>query len=351
VRLEVLPGSALDGPSARWAGAILCRDVLDASGHPALTKGVVLGSDDEQALHDAHPAELHLLWLDEGDVGEDEAAVRIAAAVAGSGTFARPPVESQARLVSAWRGLVEVDVRALAAVNAVDGVTVFTVPDGLHVDAGRTLAGVKITPLAIDEWSLEQAERAALPADGDAGIVRVRPFLPLRVAAIVRQQLTDDARERFERSLGMRSAWFGGSVEPVRYVDDSPEQVRLALADAARTADIVLAVGVASVDPLDVTWQSLIAAGATAVRRGLPMHPGSSYWIAELLGRPVIGVASCGMFSRRSALDLLIARLHAGLSLDPAYLASLGHGGLLGKEAAWRIPPYEAALGDAADED
>jgi hypothetical protein len=311
----------------------------------------VLGTDDEQALHGAHPAELHLLWLDEGDVGEDAAAVRIAAAVAGPGTFARPPVESQARLVSAWRGLVEVDVRALAAVNAVDGVTVFTVPDGLHVDAGRTLAGVKITPLAIDEWSLEQAERAALSADGDAGIVRVRPFLPLRVAAIVRQQLTDDARERFERSLGMRSAWFGGSVEPVRYVDDSPEQVRQALADAARTADIVLAVGVASVDPLDVTWQSLIAAGATAVRRGLPMHPGSSYWIAELLGRPVIGVASCGMFSRRSALDLLIARLHAGLSLDPAYLASLGHGGLLGKEAAWRIPPYEAALGDAADED
>jgi len=351
VRLEVLPGSALDGPSARWAGAILCRDVLDASGRPALTKGVVLGTDDQQALHDAHPAELHLLWLDEGDVGEDSAAVRIAAAVAGPGTFSRPPVESQARLVSAWRGLVEVDVRALAAVNAVDGVTVFTVPDGLHVDAGRTLAGVKITPLAIDEWSLEQAERAALSANGDAGIVRVRPFRPLRVAAIVRQQLTDDARERFERSLGMRSAWFGGTVEPVRYVDDSPGQVRQALADAARTADIVLAVGVASVDPLDVTWQRLIAAGATAVRRGLPMHPGSSYWIAELLGRPVIGVASCGMFSRRSALDLLIARLHAGLPLDPAYLASLGHGGLLGKEAAWRIPPYEAALGDAADED
>ena len=167
----------------------------------------------------------------------------------------------------------------------------------------------------------------------------------------MRQQLTDDARARFERSLGMRSTWFGGTIEPVRYVEDDPEQVRHALIDAAATANLVLAVGVASVDPLDVTWQSLLAAGATSIRRGLPMHPGSSYWIAELGGRPVIGVASCGMFSRRSALDLLIARLHAGLSLDPAYLASLGHGGLLGKEAAWRIPPYEAALGDDPDED
>lgn len=350
MRLEVLPGAAVDGPSARWVGAVLCRDVLDAGGRPALTKGAVLVPGDEVALRNARPEELHLLWLDEGDVGEDAAAVRIATAVSGLGTAARPPVESQARLVAAWRGMVEVDVRALAAVNAIDGVTVFTVPDGLHVDAGRTLAGVKVTPLAIDEWSLEQAERAALSAGDGAGILRVRPFLPLRVAAIVRQHLTDEARDRFERSLGMRSAWFGGTIEPVRYVDDSADQVQQALVDAAGEADLVLAVGVASVDPLDVTWQSLLAAGATSIRRGLPMHPGSSYWIAELLGTPVIGVASCGMFSRRSALDLLIARLHAGLPLDPPYLASLGHGGLLGKEAAWRIPPYEAALGDDADE-
>ena len=305
----------------------------------------------EPALREARPDELHVLWLEEGDVGEDAAAIRIATAVAGPGTSARPPVESQARLVAAWRGMVDVDVTALAAVNAVDGVTVFTVPDGLHVDSGRTLAGVKVTPLAIDERSLRQAEREARSARGGAGILSVRPFLTLRMAAIVRQRLTDEARMRFERSLGMRSAWFGGSVEPVRYVDDSPEHVQQALVDAASSADIVLAVGVASVDPLDVTWQSVLAAGATTVRRGLPMHPGSSYWIAELRGRPVIGVASCGMFSRRSALDLLIARLHAGLPLDAAYLASLGHGGLLGKEAAWRIPPYDGALADDSDED
>jgi hypothetical protein len=351
VRLEVLPGSAVDGPASQWVGAVLCRDVVDADGRAVVVKGTVLSTSDEPQLRQAKAEDLHVLWLDEGDVGEDAAAVRIATAIAGPGTFARPPVESQARLVASWRGMVAVDVKALAAVNAVDGVTVFTVPDGLHVDAGRTLAGVKITPLAISEWSLQQAELAATSAEGGAGILRVRPFHPLRVAAIVRQRLTDAARTRFEQSLSMRSAWFGGSIEPVRYIDDSPDEVRSALVDAAASADLVLAVGVASVDPLDVTWQSLIAAGATSIRRGLPMHPGSSYWIAELRGRPVIGVASCGMFSRRSALDLLIARLHAGLPLDAAYLASLGHGGLLGKEAAWRIPPYEAALGDDADED
>jgi molybdenum cofactor cytidylyltransferase len=350
VRLEVLSGSAVDGAPERWSGAILCRDIIGEDGRALLIKGSRLGPDDTAMLVATHPAELHLLWLDDGDVGEDAAAVRIAAAVAGPGATARPPVESQARLVSAWRGLVSIDVTALTAVNMVDGVTVFTVPDGLPVDAGRTLAGVKITPLAIAEASIEAAERAAAAAPDGSGVVGVRHFLPLRVAAIVRQHLTDDARARFERSIAMRSAWYGGTVATVRYVDDDAEQVQDALRVAAASADVVLAVGVASVDPLEVTWQSLLAAGATSLRRGLPMHPGSSYWIAELLGSPVIGVASCGMFSRRSALDLLLARLHAGLPLDPTYLASLGHGGLLGREAAWRIPPYEAALDDDPDE-
>jgi molybdenum cofactor cytidylyltransferase len=350
VRLEVLPGSAIDGPPARWLGAVLCRDVIDGDGRPALAKGTRLRPEDTTVLARASPAELHLLWLDEGDVGEDDAAVRIAAAVAGPGTEARDPVESQVRLVSAWRGLVQVDVPTLAAVNAVDGVTVFTVPDGLPVDAGRTLAGVKVTPLAIAESAVLAAERAASPARDGVGVLAVLPFLPLRVAAIVRQHLTDEARARFERSIRMRSAWYGGGVEPVRYVDDDAPQVEDALREAAASSDVVLAVGVASVDPLEVTWQSLIGAGATSLRRGLPMHPGSSYWIAELSGKPVIGVASCGMFSRRSALDLLLARLHAGLPLDNAYLSSLGHGGLLGREAAWRIPPYEAALDDDPDE-
>jgi molybdenum cofactor cytidylyltransferase len=350
VRLEVLPGSAVDGPPARWSGAVLCRDVMGDGRGPILTKGVRLGADDAAALRTAHPPELHLLWLEDGDVDEDAAAVRIAAAVAGPGTIARTPVESQARLVSAWRGLVQVEVQTLAGVNAVDGVTVFTVPDGLPVNAGRTLAGVKVTPLAIAESSVVAAERAAIRSPDGARVLEVQPFLPLRVAAIVRQHLTDETRARFERSLAIRSTWYGGTVAPVRYIGDDASQLQEALREAASDADIVLAVGVASVDPLEVTWQSLLAAGATTLRRGLPMHPGSSYWIAELLGRPVIGVASCGMFSRRSALDVLLTHLHAGLPLDAQYLASLGHGGLLGKEAAWRIPPYDEALDEDPDE-
>jgi hypothetical protein len=48
------------------------------------------------------------------------------------------------------------------------------------------------------------------------------------------------------------------------------------------------------------------------------------------------------MFSRRSALHLLLIRRFAGGSLDREFLAGLGHGGrLLGAEQRLRIPVYD----------
>jgi len=348
VRLEALDGAALTGPPARWVGAVLCRDVLGADGRPVLLKGHRLERADALAIEAAAPDELHLLWLDPGDVDEDTAAMRIARAVAGDQVEVHRPVESQVRLSAAVRGLLRVDAAALHALNSVDGVTVFALPDGVPVDAGKTLAGVKITPLAIAGAVLEEAESRARDAGGGA-LMTVRQFLPLRVAVVVRERLSEGERDRFERSLRSKVTWFGGDVEAIRYVSSDGGATRSALEESAESADVALAVGVASVDPLDVTWRGVIDAGARVIRRGLPVHPGSSYWLVELRGTPVIGVASCGMFSRRTALDLLLTRCFAGEPLDADFLAGLGHGGLLAPEMAWRFPRYDTA-GETAED-
>src|SRR5439155_5289071 len=128
-------------------GAVLCSDVLGADGRAALLKGHRLERADALLIEGVE--DLHVLWLEPGDVDEDAAAVRLAEAVAGSGVERHRPVESQVRLTAGGRGLLTVEVDALQAVNSVDGCTVFTLPDGMPVEAGRTLAGVKITPLAI----------------------------------------------------------------------------------------------------------------------------------------------------------------------------------------------------------
>jgi hypothetical protein len=346
MRLEALPAAGAFPAPARWVGAVLCRDVLGDDGRPALLKGHRLERADALLLEGARGQELHLLWPEAGDVDEDTAATRLADVVAGDGVDAGRPVESQVRLSARWRGLLRVDSAALGSMNAIPDITVFALPDGIPIDAGRAVAGVKVTPLAIDEAVLRDAEDRASAAVHGGRVLTVRRFLPLAVAAVVRERLGAPARARFERSLRGKLAWFGGSAGEITYMAGDRAATREALQQAAQVADIVLAVGVASTDPLDVTWQAVLEAGAREVRRGLPVHPGSSYWIAELEGRPVIGVASCGMFSRRTALDLLLTRCFAGERLDPAFLAGLGHGGLLGPQMSWRFPSYEVTAGE-----
>lgn len=340
MRVARVGGGSQDG----WVGAVLARDVLDGAGRVALAKGHRLVAGDAAVIAGG---ELHVVWLDRDDVDEDSAATRLAHAVAGPGVEHHPPVESQARLSAATRGVVSVDVGALAAVNAVDGVTVFTLADGTPVDPQRTVGGAKVTSLAIARRLLDDA--LARAAAGGVPVLAVRPFEPLRVGAVVRQRLGERAQAKLASNLRVRADWFGGSLGGIAHVSDETADIAAALREAMATSDIVLAAGVASVDPLDPTWQALLEAGATPIRRGLAVHPGSSYWLADCGGALVIGVASCGMLSRRSALDLLLVRRFTGEPIDDTFLAGLGHGGLLGPEAAWRIPPYGAAL-QAADD-
>ena len=93
--------------------------------------------------------EVHLVELDPGDVHEDEAARRLAAALTTPGLEAKPPVQSQARLVSISRGLVRVKGELIDAINALGAVSVFTVMDGQAVAEGEEVAGCKITPVAV----------------------------------------------------------------------------------------------------------------------------------------------------------------------------------------------------------
>jgi molybdopterin biosynthesis enzyme len=114
---------------------------------------------------------------------------------------------------------------------------------------------------------------------------------------------------------------------------------------------LILAAGVNSTDPLDLTIQALDRAGARTERRGVPAHPGSTCWLAYCGHVPVFGLALCGMFSRTTVLDLLLPRFLSGKAVDAENIAALGHGGLLNKDMAFRFPAYQSdAPGPALDE-
>jgi hypothetical protein len=243
-------------------------------------------------------------------------------------------------LVSTRRGLVRVAVEALAAVNALDGISVYTLYDGQVVEAREVVGRAKVTPLVIADAVVREAE-GRCRATG--GLLSVRPFRPAAVAALAPASLEPRARARFEAALREKLTWLGASVATLTFVEDDARELTQALERGLeRGADLVVAAGANALDPLDPVFTAIERLGGRLVRKGVPAHPGSLLWLAEVEGTPVLGMPSCGMFSQATLFDLILPRLLAGEPVGPAELAAFGHGGLLSREMAFRFPPYRA---------
>ena len=324
----------LDGSSATAAdikGRVLVHDL-----GPDLRKGSVLAPAHLERVRAA--GEIHLVELEQGDVHEDEAAGRLAAALSGPGIEARPPVQSQARLVAGRRGLFRVRSDAVDAINRLGQLSVFTLMDGQAVTEGEEIAGCKVTPVAVPGGLIEQAERIAR----DRGpVLELVAFRPLKTFVVATERLKPKARDLFRAAVTAKLGWYGAEVLAVREVARTPEAVAAAYQEAVDVgADLVLFAGASAIDPLDPAYAELEHAGGDLLQLGAPMHPGSMLWLGRLREAAVVGVASCAGFGRNSSLDLLLPFVFAYGRADAGDLLRLGHGGLIEAAAGRRFPPY-----------
>ena len=324
----------MDGATARGRdvdGRVLVHDL-----GPDLRKGTVLGGRHLERVRQAH--EVHLVELELGDLHEDEAASRLATALSGPNMEARPPVQSQVRIVATRRGLLRVKAEVVDAINSVGYVSVFTLMDGQAVDAGEEVAGCKVTPVAVPGTQIEAVERM----NGELGpMLELIPFRPLRTFVVATERLKPKARELFRAAVTAKLGWYGAELLGVREVARTSEGVAAAYKEAtALGAQLVLFAGASAIDPLDPAYAELTRAGGLVLQLGAPMHPGSMLWLGRLEDAAVVGVASCAGFGRSSSLDLLLPFVFAYGRADAKDLLRLGHGGLIESAAGRRFPPY-----------
>lgn len=300
----------------------------------------MIGDDERIVLDGLSWDALHVLRSDDGDVLEKEAGTRLANAAGGPGVVAGDAAGGHWPLVASTRGIVEVRRDALLDVNSSGDLAVYTVADGQVVEREEVVARVKIIPFVVESRSLERGVTEAARAQG---VISVRPFHPARLGAVVMETLGSSALERFRRALDEKAAWFGSSVLPHCAAVRNTRSVLAAIEGLLGLgADIVLVAGSQAMDPLDPAFEAVRALGGRLERVGVPAHPGSLLWLAWIAETPVIGMPSCGLFSRATVFDLVLPRLLAGLPVDSGWLAGLGHGGLLTRDVAARFPPYRA---------
>ena len=321
-------------PLDQAAGKILAHNLADEHGRRLLRKGHRLSEQDVDRIRALGRASVYLAELEPDDLSEDEAAVRLATAVAGDGVRLTGRSTGRTNLLAAQLGLLTVDAGRLAEVNFVEGVTLASLRDATVVPQGQLVASVKVIPYGLARATVEQFEAEATER---GPILQLLPINPRQVALVlqgsthVRQQLMDD----FVPPLRSRIEAWGSHWLPARYVafELGGEEERLAQAlreviDSG--ADLILIAGeTAIMDSHDLIPQSIRLAGGRVECFGAPVDPGNLLMLAYLDGVPVVGVPGCARSRRENVVDWLIPRLLAGQRLTRADVVQMGHGGLL----------------------
>jgi hypothetical protein len=331
--ITIQPGDSVPDPET--TSVVITEDVT--LGGRRIRKGHRVQADDMSLLADLDRA-VHAVILESGDVHEDDAGARLASAVAGPGLAIRGPSFSRYNLVANTKGLLRVDADALLRLNRLPGVAIFTLEDRIPVVPGKIVTGVKVTPVAVTEATLNEAEAIA----AESPVVQIAAFQPLRVGVISTEGPDWRVRDRFQASVAQKIGWYGGSIIGF---SDLPRDAEVIAAEIGRLegegADLVLAAGGNTIDPLDPTLRALDVAGAEIVRFGAPAHPGSMFWLAYRGTLPIFNLASCSMFSKATIADVVLPWIMTGERVEPDTLAGLGFGGLLDRGMTFRFPPYE----------
>ena len=334
---------------ARLAGAILARDLTIGGQH--WSKGRRLTVDDLHAVAGAPPGPaISVLVPEAGELHEDDAALRLATAVAGPGLTLRGPAQSRVDLLAAFPGVLNVRIAELERVNRIDPLEVFTAFDGQVVETGDLVASVKVAPHVVDAATVDEGARVARFAGHP--LVWVAPFIPGRVGVVVKESL--HAR-RPGALRGERPGQGGGpglhaGRHRVRARTPSKRSRPRSPPSRGRpdSVDLILTAGGASTDPADAYYLAISALGGRMVRRGVPAHPGSMLWLARIGRTAILGLPTCGAYSKATAADLLLPRLLSGEPASERTVAKLGYGGILTRSQRFRFPPYAREL-DAPD--
>ncbi len=311
------------------AGAILAHGlrVTDA----VFKKGRILSAADVAALKDAGYAQVVVARLEADDVGEDEAAARLASALAGDGVSAAAAFTGRCNLFARADGLVVVDAARLDAMNRVDeAMTVASLPAFARVSRGQLLATVKIIPFAVHRACLTQAESILA---GEQAALRMAAFRPLQVA-LVQTRLAgsrDAVLDKTARVIGRRLESLGSRLRSEKRCEHSERALTGVLGEVLAAApQMVLIVGASAiVDRRDVVPAAIAAAGGAIDHFGMPVDPGNLLLLARHDGTPVLGLPGCARSPKYNGFDQVLERLLAGLPVAASDIMGMGVGGLL----------------------
>lgn len=291
-------------------------------------KGHVIEKKDVETLLDVGKCNIYVLELDENEVHEDEAGVRLGEALKGNCIYTAAPRESRVNLFAECDGVLKINEEAVEKLNDLPFVIVSTLPNNFPVKKGDMIAGTKVIPLVVDGRDIETAERVA---EECGWIIEVKPYNKMKVGCVITgsEVYYNRIPDSFAPVVRKKVESYGSEILEITYAPDDLNTITERILDLKeKGADLILTTGGMSVDPDDLTPTAIKNAGAQVVKYGAPALPGAMFMMAYLDDIPIMGVPACGMFFRTTVVDLLLPRVMAGEKIEKKDIVRFGVGGL-----------------------
>lgn len=323
-------------PLGHAEGAILAHSISLPSGR--LRKGQMLTAAHLSELAGQGEAQVICARLDPGDVTEDAAAARLAAALvpdqAAAALRLTKPFTGRVNLIATGPGVVQLDADLLTRLNHIHPMlTLATVPGMQQMGEGGMVATVKVISYAVPGQAVDAAE--ALLSEAKA--IALRP-VQLKTARLIVTEIPGGAGEKGVQAIEGRLKALGMTLTSQTSVPHRQEEICNAL-QAAHSEDLTLILTAsATSDPHDVAPEALRAAGGRVERFGMPVDPGNLLFLGDLSGRPVIGLPGCARSPALNGADWVLSRVACGVAVSHEDIAGMGVGGLL-KEIPIRPQP------------
>jgi molybdenum cofactor cytidylyltransferase len=269
--------------------------------------------------------------LESGDVGEDDAAARLADAISGEFVVPRPPFTGRVNMHAARRGLLLVDRDRLDRINLVsEAITVATLEPFALVGAADMAATVKIIPFSVPETELA---RCIEVASGESPLLRIAP-LAGRTAALIQTVLPgtkDSILDKTTVATRARLDTLDSQLISDRRCPHRIEDLAGAIAETMQANPALLLISGASAitDRRDVIPAAIERAGGKVDHFGMPVDPGNLILLARLSDVPVLGLPGCARSPKLNGFDWVLRRLLCDVPVKPEDIMRMGAGGLL----------------------
>jgi len=306
---------------------------------PTFKKGYKVKSKDLCRLMRMGKNNLYVLDLKETQVHEDDAVIKLASALSGSGViFSGNPKEGKLELKAAYPGLFKVNIDALIDFNMIEDVMCASIHNNTCINKNQSLAATRAIPLVIEKNELK---RAVKTAEINYPIFSVKMFNPLKIRLIItgNEVYNGLIQDRFQTIVEKKIQALGATLKETVILPDNREmitgQIKYYL---KKDTDLIITTGGMSVDPDDVTKAGIEKSGFDDLHYSAAVLPGAMFLLGYNQTTSIMGLPACGLYHETTIFDLILPRLMAGEKPGQRDLAKLSHGGLCQNCKPCRFP-------------